>query len=70
MHYDDIKPIIDSISGTLEKIGEPLTENQKLIIGPALMIFLEKYEEHIIELCARSVPLAIKMKEKFDNGNH
>lgn len=69
MHYDDIKPIIDSISGTLEKIGEPLTENQKLIIGPALMIFLEKYEEHVIELCARSVPLAMKMKEKINDNS-
>lgn len=69
MHYDDIKPIIDSISETLEKIGEPLTENQKLIIAPALMVFLEKYEEHVIELCARSVPLAMKMREKFNNDN-
>lgn len=69
MHYDDIKPIIDSISGTLEKIGEPLTENQKLIIAGALMVFLEKYEEHVIDLCARSVPLAIKLKEKLNNGN-
>lgn len=42
IHYDKIEPIVNSISETLEKIGEPLTDRQRLILAPALMVWIEK----------------------------
>ena len=42
IHYDKIEPIVESISETLEKIGEPLTDRQKLILAPAIMVWFEK----------------------------
>lgn len=43
IHYDKIEPIVESICGTLEAIGEPLTDRQRLILAPAIMVWFEKY---------------------------
>ena len=45
IHYDKIEPVVDSICETLEKIGEPLTDRQRLILAPALMVWIEKFLE-------------------------
>lgn len=42
IHYDKIEPIVESICEVMEKIGEPLTDRQRLILAPAIMVWFEK----------------------------
>lgn len=62
MHYDHMKPILDSIQSTLEKINEPMTDSQQNVLAGAFMIWMEAYEKQIIELCAQR--FALKEKEE------
>lgn len=62
MHYDHIKPMLDSLQDTMEKINEPLTDSQQTVLAGGLMIWMEAYEKQIIELCAKRFAL----KEKSD----
>lgn len=49
MHYDHIKPMLDSLQDTMEKINEPLTDSQQTVLAGALMIWMEAYDTYKLE---------------------
>ena len=49
MHHDEIKPMVDAIADTLKKIGEPLSDNQTMVLVGALAIFMETFENEVLE---------------------
>lgn len=51
MKYDELMPMINAIGETMEKIDEPLSEAQKIVLSGALMIYMEVYEKKIVDAC-------------------